>query len=151
MVARYKKNSSPTSSLESRGDEAMNFFSSWKANQHWSIHMKPCILHRILKKGRQCLANLDMNKLRVATWLISYWTSFLEIGCCISKIYWVFFGFALIRCSMTMKPRNLLVKMLNVHFLGFSFIWWQQRLLKASCKLVMWSTFLAFLTSMSST
>lgn len=79
VTMRYKKSSSLTFSLESRGGEARNFFSSLKASRQSSVQVKSCILCRTLRKGRLCSTDLDMNRLRVATRLVSYWTSFLQL------------------------------------------------------------------------
>lgn len=95
---------SQTFSLKSKGKNLKNLFTSSKAYQHSSIQVKLFIQHRTLKKGRQCLANFEINWLSTTISPISYYISFLEVGVRTSRMAQFFSKFTSMPLFMTKNP-----------------------------------------------
>lgn len=104
-----------------KDEEARKLFKSSNAWWYSSVQSKPCIFHSILKNSKHYLIDFKMNRLRVATHLVSCSTS-LEAGYYMSRMAWIFSRFASIPRRVTMNPRNFSTITPKVHLLRFNFI-----------------------------
>ena len=77
---------------------------------------------KVLKKGRHLSVTLEMNLLKVATFLIRDYTSLIVFGEDILRMALIFFGFYSIPLYDTMKLRNFPEETPKVHLVRFSFI-----------------------------
>ena len=92
-----------------------------------------------------------MNLIRAATFPVSFCTSLGLRDGSMSRMAWIFRGFALMPLWLTMNPRNFPEATPKAHLFGLSFIPNYLRMAKQAERWAAWYLALRLFTNMSST
>ena len=95
---------------------AMN---SWWHSSFHSTRLAPL---RVANKGFKRFVNRERKRPRAASWPISFWIPFLELGAGDCKMALSCVGLASIPLWVTIKQRNRSALTPKAHFKGFSFM-----------------------------
>ena len=150
LIERYKKNGLSSSSLHKIGGLDRYSFKIWNACSHSVVHSNFVYFFISWKNRRAFRAKAAKNWHREVIRPIKHWTPFIELGLFISSMALHIDRLAFIPLWVSIKPRNFLALMMNVHFYGFNLILCCQRQWNTFFRLEMRFSFVVVFTSISS-
>ena len=133
-TTKYKNRSSPIFEGLRRGVVIKYCFRLSKAIVYSFVHSN--FFLRSLGNGKHLSVDRETNLLKVAVHPLRCWTSFTFVGGDISIVAFIFSGFTSMPFCDTIKPRNFPNGTVKMHFDGFNFMFYFQRVSKVSSRFV---------------
>jgi hypothetical protein len=94
IAVMYNRRGSPGFGATITSGDVRYCLSSWNASSASLVQTKGPESHKSLKNGRARSAGLEINRLSTAKQPVSFYTSLMQAGGCITSIILIFSGFA---------------------------------------------------------